>query len=160
MTGTEQTGSFRLGYVPGVTPGKWVRIWAERVPDVPLDLVPLPVAEAAPTLREGGADAALLRLPIDRAGLSAIPLYAETAVVVVPKDHEVAAVDEASLADLADYLVLHPLDDSLDWTEAEFPGRPALERPQTTADAIELVAAGVACWSCRSRWPVCTTAKT
>ncbi len=37
--------------------------------------------------------------------------------------------------------MLHPLDDVLGW-EA-LPGRPAFERPETTADAIELVAAGV-----------------
>lgn len=143
VTGAEETGSFRLGYVPGVTPGKWARIWSERLPDVPLDLVALPAGDADRTLREGGADAALLRLPIDRTGLSAIPLYAETTVVVVPKDHEVAGVDEAALADLADYLVLRPLDDTLDWAGTDFPGQPALERPETTADAIELVAAGV-----------------
>ena len=37
--------------------------------------------------------------------------------------------------------MLHPLDDTLDWER--LPGRPAIERPATTADAIELVAAGV-----------------
>jgi DNA-binding transcriptional LysR family regulator len=141
VTGEEETGTFRLGYVPGVTPGKWVRTWGERVPGVPLDLVPVSAAEAAGALREGSADAALLRLPIDRSGLSAIPLYTETTVVVVPKDHEVAAVDEVARGDLDDYVLFHPLDDSLDW-EGDPPGRPALERPETTADAVELVAAG------------------
>jgi len=126
-----------------VTPGKWVRIWAERVAHVPLRLVPVLATGAERTLRDGETDAALLRLPVDRTGLSAIPLYAETTVIVVPKDHEVAAVDEALLGDLADYLVLRPLDDSLDWTRTPFPGRAALERPATTGDAVELVAAGV-----------------
>jgi hypothetical protein len=46
-----------------------------------------------------------------------------------------------SAGDLADEIVLHPLDDTLDWER--LPGRPAIERPATTADAIELVAAGV-----------------
>ena len=101
----------------------------------------MPAAEAADVLRGGGADAGFVRLPVDRTVLSAIPLYTETTVVVVPKDHVVAAVDEVSSADLADEIVLHPLDDTLDW-EAR-PGRPAIERPATTADAIELVAAGV-----------------
>jgi hypothetical protein len=62
-------------------------------------------------------------------------------VVVVPKDHVVAAVDEVTAEDLADDIVLHPLDDTLDWEHP--PGRPAIERPATTEDAIELVAAGV-----------------
>lgn len=127
--------------MPGVTPAKWVRIWHERLPDVPLDLVAVPAAEAAGVLRDRGADAGLVRLPIDRTDLSAIPLYTETTVVVVPKDHLVTAAEEVSAADLADEVVLHPLDDTLGWENP--PGRPALERPATTADAIALVAAGV-----------------
>ncbi|MGW7266081.1 LysR substrate-binding domain-containing protein [Streptomyces sp. NPDC054842] len=141
MTGSEATPSFRLAYVPGVTPAKWVRIWNERLPDVPLTLVAVPAAEASGLLRDGGADAGLVRLPVDGTDLSAIPLYAETTVVVVPRDHIVTAVDEVSVDDLADELVLHPLDDVLDWQK--LPGRPANERPATTADAVELVAAGV-----------------
>ncbi|HEV2638202.1 MAG TPA: LysR substrate-binding domain-containing protein [Actinocrinis sp.] len=141
MTGTQTTPPFRLAYVPGVTPAKWTRTWAERLPDVPLDLLVLSAAEAVDALHGAAADAALVRLPIDRTGLSAIPLYTETSVVVVPKDHEVSAVDEVSVTDLADYVVLHPLDDSLGWENP--PGLPAVERPATVADAIELVAAGV-----------------
>ncbi|MEI5006976.1 LysR substrate-binding domain-containing protein [Streptomyces sp. PmtA] len=141
MTGSEAPPSFRLAYVPGVTPGKWVRIWQERLPDVPLELVPVTAAEAPGLMSDGGADAGVVRLPVDRAVFSAIPLYTETTVVVVPKDHDVAAVDEVSLEDLAEDVVFHPLDDTLEWQE--LPGRPAVERPATTADAIELVAAGV-----------------
>ncbi|MET8847399.1 LysR family transcriptional regulator substrate-binding protein [Amycolatopsis sp. NPDC004625] len=133
--------SFKLAYVPGATPAKWVRTWAERVPEVPLTLVPVAAADATGLLRARDADAALLRSPIDRDGLHAIPLYTETTVVVVPKDHLVAAADEVSTADLAEDVVLHALDDTLEW-EA-LPGRPAVSRPETTADAIELVAAGV-----------------
>ncbi|WP_433543979.1 substrate-binding domain-containing protein (plasmid) [Streptomyces sp. CA-294286] len=133
--------SFRLAYVPGVTPTKWVRIWKERLPDVPLTLVAATPAEAFEVLRGGGADAGFVRLPVDRTDLSAIPLYTETTVVVIPKDHVIAAVEEITADDLADELVLHPLDDTLDWERP--PGVPANERPETTADAIELVAAGV-----------------
>lgn len=124
-----------------MTPTKWVRIWNERLPEIPLTLVAVTAAEASDVLRGGGADAGFVRLPIDRTDLSAIPLYTETTVVVIPKDHIAAAVDEVSTEDLADEIVLHPLDDTLDWERP--PGRPANERPATTADAIELVAAGV-----------------
>ncbi|MFG2308221.1 LysR substrate-binding domain-containing protein [Streptomyces sp. NPDC048566] len=141
MTGSDASPSFRLAYVPGVTPSKWVRIWHERFPDVPLSLVPAAPGEILGLLRGGGADAGFVRLPVDGDDLSAIPLYTETTVVVVPKDHIVAAVEQISPGDLDDDIVLHPLDDPLGW-EAP-PGRPALERPATTADAIELVAAGI-----------------
>ncbi|MET8570235.1 LysR family substrate-binding domain-containing protein [Streptomyces sp. NPDC004783] len=141
MTGSEDSPSFRLAYVPGVTPDKWVRIWNERQPDVPLSLTQVPAAEASGVLLGGDADAALVRLPVDRTVLSAIPLYTETTVVVVPKDHLVTAADEVTLGDLADEIALHPLDDVLGWERP--PGKPAFERPATTADAVELVAAGI-----------------
>lgn len=82
-----------------------------------------------------------MRLPVDRTVFSAIPLYTETTVVVVPKDHLITAAEEVTLADLADEVLFHPLDDVFDW-EAP-PGEPAFERPATTADAVELVAANV-----------------
>ncbi|MDT0439882.1 MULTISPECIES: LysR family transcriptional regulator substrate-binding protein [Streptomyces] len=141
MTGSETSPPFRLAYVPGVTPAKWVRVWHERLPDVPLTLHAVPDAEAADLMRAGGADAGFVRLPVDRTFFSAIPLYTETTVVVVPKDHVITAADEVTLADLADETVLHPLDDVLDW--AGPPGEAAFERPADTADAVELVAAGI-----------------
>ncbi|ROO86879.1 LysR substrate binding domain-containing protein [Actinocorallia herbida] len=131
-------GEFRLAYALGVTPAKWAGVWAERVREVPLRLIQVPAAEAVPLLRGGGADAAFVRLPIDREALHVIPLYVEATVVVVPKEHAVAAVDEVALADLADEDVFAPLDDVLDW--ADRPGRPAFTRPEITEDAIELVA--------------------
>ncbi|MEV7222721.1 LysR substrate-binding domain-containing protein [Streptomyces sp. NPDC093681] len=141
MTGSEAPPSFRLAYVPGVTPDKWVRIWNERLPDVPLALTQVPAARAGRVLLDGDADAGLVRLPVDRTLLSAIPLYTETTVVLIPRDHLVTAADEVTVEDLADEIVLHPLDDVLGWDRP--PGRPALERPATTADAVELVAAGI-----------------
>ena len=141
MTGSEASPTFRLAYVPGVTPAKWVRIWNERLPDVPLVLVPVPAAEAADVLRRGEADAGLVRLPVDREVFSAIALYTEATVVVAPKDHVVTAAEEVSLDELADEVVLHPLDDVLDWQQP--PGEPAFERPATTEDAIEHVASGI-----------------
>jgi DNA-binding transcriptional LysR family regulator len=133
-------GEFRLAYVPGVTPGKWAGVWAERVREVPLRLLQMPAAEVVPLLRDGGVDAAFVRLPVDREALHVIPLYLETTVVVVPKDHAVAAVDEVELADLADEDVFEPLDEVLDWDDR--PGQPAFTRPASTAGAIELVASG------------------
>jgi DNA-binding transcriptional LysR family regulator len=132
---------FRLAYVPGVTPAKWVRTWTERLPEVSLELVAVEPADAERAVRDGEVDAALLRLPVDRSLLSAIPLYTETTVVVVPKDHDVVAAEEVAPVDLDDFIVLRPLDDTLEWET--LPGRPAIERPATTADAIELVAAGI-----------------
>lgn len=146
MTESEAARTFALAYVPGVTPDKWVRRWSEREPQVPLDLVNSANGEAEGLVRDGEVDAALLRLPIDRAGVHAIPLYTEKTVVVAPKEHLFAAADELAPADLDEEVVQHPLDDPLDWSAADRegpPGLPAFQRPATTGDAIQLVAAGV-----------------
>ncbi len=142
MTGPSDTAVFRLGYVPGVTPGKWARIWAERRPQVPLELITVTTDEAVELVRTGAVDAAVVRLPIDRTGLHTIPLYTETIVAVVPKEHAVTATDEATVAALADDVVLRPQDDTLVWP-GDRPGRAAAFAPATTAEAIKLVAAGV-----------------
>lgn len=123
--------------VPGVTVNKWTRTWAERVPAVHLRLVPTEAADAA-ALLSTGADAGLLRLPVDRDTFHAVPLYTETTVVVVPRDHLVSAADEVTMADLADETMLRPLDDVL------FEGDDrAGDRPASTAAAVALVAAEV-----------------
>lgn len=133
--------SLTLGYVPGGTPAKWARIWAERHPEIPLQLSAVAAADAAASVRDGTVDVALLRPPADTSGLSVIPLYEETTVAVVPTDHLLTAVDEITSADLDGEPTLVPLDDVVDWADA--PGTPIDHRPETTKDAIELVAAGL-----------------
>ncbi len=128
---------FRIGFVTGTTPDKWARIWRERYPREPLELVPVSEREQETTLRDKTVDLALVRLPVDRDGLHLIPLYDELPVVVASRQHFVAAADEVTLADLADeQLVLphrsgwRPDVAQLDW--------PAM----TEREAIETVAAG------------------
>lgn len=101
---------FVLAFVPGVTPGKWVGVWRERLPRQPIEPRPLPPEEAFASLHDGVADVALLRLPVAPDELSIIPLYTERPVVVVPRDHVLEAFDSVSLADLADETVLRGAD--------------------------------------------------
>lgn len=133
--------SLTLGYVPGATPAKWSRIWAERHPDTRLTLRAAAAADAAADVRAGIVDLALLRLPADTTGLAVIPLYEEATVAVVPADHLLTAADEITAADLDGESILLPLDDVVAWVGA--PGVPVEHRPETTEDAIELVAAGL-----------------
>lgn len=133
--------SLTLGYVPGGTPAKWARIWAERHPRVPLRLHAVAAADAADAVRDGTVDVALLRPAADTSGLAIIPIYEETTVAVVPTDHLLSAVDEITAADLDGEPTLLPLDDVVAWAGA--PGARVDHRPETTKDAIELVAAGM-----------------
>lgn len=133
--------SLTVGYVPGGTPAKWARTWAQRHPAVALTLVSVAAADAADAVRTGSVDVALLRLPADTSGLAVIPLYEETTVVVVPADHLLSAADELTAEDLDGEPRLVPLDDVVDWMGAA--GTPAGHRPENTEAAIELVAAGI-----------------
>lgn len=115
---------FRLGCVPGVTPGKWERTWRERSRR-PLELVWIEVTDQDRVLRGGEVDMCLVRGEVDRDAFHLIPLYREVPVVVVPRDHPVTAYDEIDVAELSDE------DDVL------------REHPDiTTKQAIETVAAG------------------
>lgn len=86
---------FRLGAIPGATPGRWVATWRERR-TTPLELVPLTVATQRAALVDGAVDAALVRLPIDPEGLHVIPLYDEVPVVVASVDASLTVADEWS----------------------------------------------------------------
>jgi len=97
--------SFTVAFVLGATPGKWARVWHERLVDIPLNLVPSEQEIAMEMLRSGSADVALVRLPIDRAvdsdrPLAASPLYTERAVVVILKDHDIAKADSVHLSEI------------------------------------------------------------
>lgn len=133
--------SLTVGYVPGVTPAKWARTWADRHPDIRLQLQPVDAADAVDAVRSGEMDVALLRPQVDTSGVALISLYDETTVVVVPTDHLLTAADSVTLADLDGEPVLLPVDDVVAWPVT--PGAPVEHRPETVKDATELVAAGV-----------------
>ncbi|KQO97422.1 LysR family transcriptional regulator substrate-binding protein [Leifsonia sp. Leaf264] len=92
----------KLAFVAGVTPAKWLRAWNDRRPRDPLEASRTEPVEQTAVLRDGRADLAIVRLPIDDdSGLSVIRLYDEVAVAVAPKDHAIAAADDLTLADIA-----------------------------------------------------------
>jgi DNA-binding transcriptional LysR family regulator len=142
----ETDGGLRVSFVPGVTPDKWARIWAERMPRVRLELAPVEEEDQTAVLFDGRADMCFVRLPVDQDGLHVIPLYREVPVVVAPKEHFVEAADEVVVADLADEHLLQDPDLVPEWrdiaTEIRQGTRPEVP-PITTRQAIETVAAGV-----------------
>lgn len=97
----EVPAAFTIAFAPGVTLTRWTRAWEERQRRIPLAFLPTDAASQVSALHEGLADVSFVRLPVERDGLSIIPLYDEVAVVVVPKEHPVAAFDAVTLDDLA-----------------------------------------------------------
>lgn len=136
----EEPRVFRLGAVPGATPGKWIDAWKQRMPHVPLELVPITVSTQRDAL--ANLDAALVRLPLDDDSLHTISLYDEVPVVVASIESHLLAADELTLADLAGEVVMTPSDDAL--VPFEVPGAtPPAFSPLPTAEAIATAATGV-----------------
>jgi DNA-binding transcriptional LysR family regulator len=107
----DEVAAFRVGFVPGVMPGKWERTWRERAPRRRLELVRVEVSDQEGALRERRVDMCLVRGDVDRDLCHLIPLYREVPVVVVPKEHPVTAYEEIDVAELADeydVLAAHP----------------------------------------------------
>ena len=127
----------RVGYVPGVTPDKWARAWRERRDGVRLELVQVEEDDAESAVRDKRLDMALARLPVDRTGLHLVRLYDEVPVVVVGREHPVAAYDEIDVAELADEQFVTGPPGGLDLraTQLAFP-------PMSAKEAVEVVAAG------------------
>lgn len=134
---------FRVTFVTGVTPDKWAGSWRRRSSEL-LQLVPVDEQAQLTALRAGEADMAFVRLPVDRSGLHVIPLYREVPVVVVSKEHPVAAYDEIGVADLADEHLLQDPDDVPAWRDLATEVRDGTRfpvPPMTLKQAVESVAA-------------------
>jgi len=96
---TDQPRSLSVGFVPGVTPGKWVARWRERHPGVHLELHQHD-DDALAALRDGSDDVVFVRLPVDREGIYLIPLYAEQPVAVMSRENELSLYDDVPAEDL------------------------------------------------------------
>lgn len=134
---------FRVTFVTGVTPDKWVTTWRRRSAG-PLEVLPVEEATQLVALKAGEADMAFVRLPVDRDGLHVIPLYREVPVVVVSKEHPVAAYDEIPVEDLADEHLLQDPDDVPAWRDVATEVRDGTRYPVpelTLRQAVESVAA-------------------
>ncbi len=130
---------FRVAFVAGVTPDKWLDTFRRRFPGILLDAHPVETVRQRAVLLDDDADVCFVRLPVDREGLHCIPLYRELPVVVVPLEHVVSAYDEIALADLAGEQLVYG--DVPDWPEVA-----AVEQlpfPDMTArEAVDVVASG------------------
>lgn len=137
----EAPRTFRLGVVPGATPGKWIDAWKKRLPHVSIDLVPIEVSTQRAALDE--VDAALVRLPLrDDDAFHVIALYDEVPVVVAAADSHLMAVEELTPADLVGETLIELSDDV--FGPLDLPGTtPARFSALTTGEAVVTAASGV-----------------
>ncbi|MEV5844445.1 LysR substrate-binding domain-containing protein [Streptomyces sp. NPDC051985] len=96
-------GSRRLmvGFRAGIAVTPAVRLFADRHPDVLVDVQRIEWDDQAAMLLDGRIDVGYVRLPIDEAGLRVTPLYTEPRVAVLPAGHRLAGRERIAQADLA-----------------------------------------------------------
>lgn len=135
----EQPRTFRLGVVPGATPGKWIDAWKQRMPHVPVELTPITVAAQREAIDD--LDAALVRLPLTDERLHIITLYDEVPVVVASIESHLLAADELTVDDLSGEIVMVPTDGPLGPIDIPGARTPAFA-PLSVADAIATAATG------------------
>ncbi len=98
--------SVRLGLIPTVAPYVLPTVLAglaERLPGLNLRVIEDQTERLLAVLREGSLDAALLALPVEAAGVTAIPIYDEDFVLALPPGHPLSGkrrVPATALADL------------------------------------------------------------
>ena len=116
---SEDQPALRIAFAPGVTVGKWTRRWAERHPELALEVFPVSESDGVAVLLKRDATLSFVRLPVERDGLSVIRLYGELPVLVVPRDSELGTLETltetrvAGLAQVADYSPERPVKDAV-----------------------------------------------
>lgn len=105
-------GTVRFGIIG--TTGRWLvpallNALRADFPGVHLVVVDATTTGLLPQLQSGQLTMAVLNLPLVEPELTSEPLFDEERVLIVPKDHELAAFEQVSLAELAKHeLVLPP----------------------------------------------------
>jgi DNA-binding transcriptional LysR family regulator len=135
-------GSQRLmvGFRAGIAVTPAVRLFADRHPDVIVDMQRIEGDDQATMLLDGRIDVGYVRLPIDEAGLRVTPLYTEPRVAVLPAGHRLAGKDQVTEADLAGEPLVWHGDTSTQPTRRPHPNAGYLVRG--VDETLEHVAAG------------------
>lgn len=141
----DRTTPLRVAVVPGIMPDRWARVWEQRHPTVPLQLLPVPEHEQLSALREDRVEMAFVRDADEHQGLHLIPLYEELSVVVLPREHPWAEAEELALADLSEEHLLQDAGSVPGWDEVADEVRDGnrLVLPEMTVrQSVEVVASG------------------
>jgi DNA-binding transcriptional LysR family regulator len=133
-----------VGFIPGIVVTPAVRVLARQ--HIGVRLRRTSWHDQVEVLHDGRVDVSVVRLPIDRRGLTVRPLFTEPRVVVVPAGHRLASKESVSVTELAGEHLLQDPDAVPEWRdialELREPDRPAVPRIHSVEEKLELVAAG------------------
>ncbi|MEV6645673.1 LysR substrate-binding domain-containing protein [Amycolatopsis sp. NPDC051371] len=143
---TAARGTFTVAFMPGITVTDAVRSFSSRYPDVSVELLRTTWDDQTEVLHDGRADVSVVRLPVDRQGLSLRPLFAEPRVAVVRADHRLAGKESVLVGDLADEHLLNDPDAVPEWRDVAVELRdgtaPRWRGFRSVEEKLEHVAAG------------------
>jgi DNA-binding transcriptional LysR family regulator len=137
---------FAVGFMPGIHATPIIREFAQRAPDLSIDVVFTSLTDQADFLVDGRVDVCFVRLPLPDDSLTVLPLFPEPRVAAVPRAHPVAGSPGIEIKQLADLPLLQDPRDVPEWRGpvAAPPSSPAQDRPRrpTIEESLERVALG------------------
>jgi DNA-binding transcriptional LysR family regulator len=140
------SGSFTIGFMPGLIVTGAVRALASRHPQLIVNVLRTNWNDQTAVLHDGRADVSYVRLPVDQSGLKIQPLLTEPRVAVFPAGHRLAGKDAITIADLADEHLLQDPSAVPEWrdtaTEMRSRRRGSVPVFHTVEEKLEHVAAG------------------
>jgi DNA-binding transcriptional LysR family regulator len=116
-TAARGTTTFTVAFMPGITVTDAVRALSSRHPDVTVELLRTTWDDQIEVLHDGRADVSVVRLPVDRRGLSVRPLFREPRVAVLRSDHRLAGKESVLVGDLAGEHLLNDPDAVPEWRD-------------------------------------------
>jgi DNA-binding transcriptional LysR family regulator len=141
---------FTIGFMPGLIVTPIIRLMEERFLGLRVDVVRTSWDDQIEMVYDGRVDASFVRLPVPRRGLTIVPLFTESRVVVLPRDHPMTRQLEVTVADLATLDLIQDPDAVPEWRDAVEKQRPTalstdrvkLPTTRTVEEKLEQVAVG------------------
>jgi DNA-binding transcriptional LysR family regulator len=142
---TRGTGSFTVGFMPGLIVTAAVRAILGLHPELTVDVLRTSWDDQTEVLHDGRADVSYVRLPADQSGLQVRALLAEPRVAVLPAGHRLGGKDTITIADLADEHLLQDPGAVPEWRDIATEMRTRRRSApvfRTVEEKLEHVAAG------------------
>jgi DNA-binding transcriptional LysR family regulator len=138
---------FTVGFMPGLLVTAAVRSLGVAHPDLRVDVIRTSWDDQVEVVHDGRVDVSYVRLPVDNAGLTLVPLFDEPRFVALPADHRLAGKEAVSITDLADEHLLQNPDAVPEWGEIASEMRSRNDRRpipliRTVEEKLEHVATG------------------
>ncbi|MFG1809692.1 LysR family transcriptional regulator [Streptomyces sp. NPDC049040] len=108
---------FTVAFMPGITVTGPVQALLTRHPGLDVRVLRTGWQDQAEVVLDGRADAAFVRMPVDRHGLRLLPLFTEPRVAVLPTVHRLAGKAALRIADLAGDTLLQDPDAVPEWRD-------------------------------------------